>query len=219
MGGGRSFGECAGDCTFTLNLIAPVPAGGGSCLRSRGELHVQSTDGKPERVASFDLTDMAWQEVMLLSRAIEGVPLEPVTGCPDCADGGRAWIVRRNGQSTSGQDVAYEYQRAPLVLRAVDRFVQTLIDQANVCRGDKLQSCQMYREEATAPLPACGDNQPVAASCGACPGVTFEQLGMLNGTPCSESCGACQVPDSTCGAYCVQPCAGGALQWDVYCAE
>jgi hypothetical protein len=216
LGGSRSLGECSGDCTFTLTFTPPAAASG-SCLSVRGELRVDNTQ-LPPRTASFELSDQALEELLRLSRAIDGLALAP-PDCTDCApDGGSNTIVRRDSDNASGVEFAYPAQRPPLELRGVHHFVQTLIDQASVCRGDKLKSCYVDRGLNSLPLPACGENQRIAEGTCTC-AVGFEQLSTLNGTPCGESCAFCQVPDSTCGAVCTQPCAGGPTVWDVFCAE
>jgi hypothetical protein len=138
IGGSRSSGECSGDCSFTLSF-EPPPASG-SCLSVRGALRVDNTE-LPARTIHFELGDMALEELMLLSRAIEGLSLAP-PDCSDCApDQGSHAILRRDAESAKGVLFSYPAQRPPSELRAVDRFIQTLIDQASACRGDKLLSC------------------------------------------------------------------------------
>jgi hypothetical protein len=51
-----------------------------------------------------------------------------------------------------------------------------------------------------------------------CPG-GFEDLAALNGMSCNQECAVCFVPDSTCGARCVQPCDGEGPAWSIYCTE
>jgi hypothetical protein len=219
-GGGRSFGECAGDCSFDLTLTQPSAPAGGSCPGTlTGHLQVKNTTGKPDRYVEFALTPDAFEEAMQLSRATASLALEPVMGCPDCADGGRATIKR--SLAGSSEEFAYEFgtYRLPPVLRGVHRFVQQLIDQANVCRGGLLASCVT----TTAPFgnniiePICGLASPATTPC-ICT-VPFDQLSTLTGTQCDGTCASCSVPDSTCGAKCVQPCASGERKWQVYCTE
>lgn len=218
-GGGRSFGECSGDCSFELTISPPRAPSGGSCSGSlSAELLVKNTEGQPDRLVFFDLAPAAFEQAMRLSRALAGLALEPVTGCPDCADGGRAWIKRQIAESTSSEEFAYDYYKAPPVLRGVDQFVQRLINEANVCRGALLSSCFTSRGSGSDVFePICGRGTVPPTSC-VCP-VAFEALSTLEGTECTGTCTSCQVPGSTCGANCVQPCAGGAPKWDVYCTE
>ncbi len=170
--------------------------------------------------AFFELSDRALEELTLLSRAVDG-PAPEVPTCTDCPlDTGSSSILRSDPEEASGMEViSYPSLRPPLELRAVHQFIQSLIDQAKECRGDKLHSCYTERGTSGLPLPTCGADRPLAeGNCGDCS--LFGSQDTLNGTTCpGVRCASCQFPASTCGAHCTQPCAGGSPIWDVYCTE
>lgn len=215
QGGGRSFGECQGDCSFELALSPAIVLDVGGCTQLNADLTIKNTDGT-QRVVNMELTDAAWKQAALLSLALEGANIAPVTGCPDCVDQGEAHFSRLAPNSATGVETfRYEYNRSPEGLRPLDSFIQRLINQARECRGDLLAHCGSYSAQ---PTPRCGPGLPIANTSCEC-GVPFEQLSTLKGTSCSASCGSCQVAGSTCGATCIQPCAGGEPVWDPYCTE
>jgi hypothetical protein len=214
QGGGRSFGECGGECSFELrfNPIAPAM---GSCTEMAADLTIFNVDDRSQRVVNMVLTHEAWQQAALLSLALEGAMFEPVTACPDCAtDTGQSWVTRSSGSDSQ----RYSYTRAvpPPGLQAYDRLIQQLIDQALECRGQLLHRCGSYSVE---PRPRCGPGQLIADTVCECP-VPSAQLSTLSGTPCSASCASCNPPGGgTCSAYCMQPCAGGEPAWSVSCTQ
>lgn len=215
-GGGRSIGECQGDCSFELSIFKPTAPSGGSCTGTpSAELQIKSTDGQPDRFVSIELSQDAMMQGMRLSRAIAGLALEPVTACPDCVDRGSGWIRRYLPGDARNEQFAYGYAKPPLVLREADRFVQQLIDQARVCKGTLIESCFTHAQGETRPLrPACGRAHLVAeTSC--CPGGASPLS--LQGMACDGTCDTCGPTTAGCHAVCVDTCAGTGLHWEQIC--
>jgi hypothetical protein len=192
----------------------------GGCALLDGELTVRNTDGTV-RTVRFKLSPTGWDEAARLSLALENAPIAPIAPCTsNCLqDGVSLWFSHVSSATESVQKFYYYETDLTPELRIVDAFVQGLIDQALVCKGEALESCFTFGGAGDPPrAPWCGDNQPIASSSCECP-VSFEQLSTLDGEPCSATCGGCQVPDSTCGAYCVEPCVGQGPVWSVWCTE
>lgn len=78
---GLSFGECLGYCTHQLLLD-------GRDL----ELRSGSNDGQPENTSAARLTDAGVAAVAALADQLATGSLEDVYGCPDCNDGGDAFL-------------------------------------------------------------------------------------------------------------------------------
>jgi hypothetical protein len=125
VGGGSSFGECGGLCV--------------------GELRISGTDVSLERrswdrsiqvFASGTLSDDARARLDTMEAALAGTPLDEVYGCPDCADGGAAWVdlVPVRGAIR----VTYEFGAAPDVLVDWEAFRQQVSDGLASCASDAL---------------------------------------------------------------------------------
>ena len=64
-------------------------------------------------------------------KALDGVKLKELYGCPDCADGGASSVTLvRDGVISSH---VYEYGAPPAALAAVDSFVTTLMEPLKTC--------------------------------------------------------------------------------------
>jgi hypothetical protein len=134
-GGGRSFGECIGECRFTLTIAA-------AAICDRAVLEICSWD-REERCRLLDggLTEAGHLQARGLALELEGVRLQERYGCPDCADGGASQLrLIRNGVESTHE---YEFGNPPDVLAEHDRFIQGTID--------ALQNC----EETDFVLPNC----------------------------------------------------------------
>ncbi|HEX6242398.1 MAG TPA: hypothetical protein VFZ61_15910 [Polyangiales bacterium] len=216
-GGGRSFGECSGDCSFQLVFDPVIVLDAGSCLRMTANLTIWNTDDAAQRVVNIELTDAAWEEAARLSFALEAtdlVPIPPCTGPPCIVDRGQAWFERLSNGTP--ERFSYEFGAAPEGLRPLDAFIQRLIDQARTCRGDLLARCGSDGPQAG---PFCGSGRPVGAIAGCSCFPSVEQLKSWNGTACGNGCGSCAA-SSTCSATCIQPCAWGDTPvWETSCTE
>jgi len=196
QGATRTFGECAGDCSFTLELRPTVVLDGGTCADLYAVLTVQNTDGSTW-IHEGALTHAAWERLAVLSMDLAAVrnTLPAVSGCPDCADGGAASIVL-SGFDQLTQTFAYEYDNPPAALRDADEFLQALIDELRACAGSRLSSCQSMELD---PAP---DTDPNPAAC------TFVYSSATSAVSCSmppDSERACAI-----AAECL--CHSGVLQ-------
>jgi hypothetical protein len=215
-GGGRSFGECTGDCYFELHLDTPIVLDVGGCSELMATLRIRNTE-TGERLVNFSPTRAAWQEATLISLALQDETVDPVTSCPDCpADVGAAWIVRAGDSASQTEErFNYAFRSPPRALHAADAFVQQLIEEARQCQGDHLVNCTTSDAADNTIEPHCGTVNGTSCTCP----VPFESLSTLDGTSCDGSCEYCQVPDSTCGASCVRSCSSGDQRWKAQCAE
>jgi hypothetical protein len=129
LGARRSFGECAGACTFEL----VIGAGLGAC--SEVALSI-SGPGAPDPLAMNrgDLTSAGVFRTRRLAELLEGVELAPTYGCPDCADGGASRLFLRRQGVESMHD--YDFMDPPAVLADADAFLQGLIDALRSCQGN-----------------------------------------------------------------------------------
>lgn len=122
VGGGTSFGMCAGYCRREIvirrdgRVILDLSAWGERPrpIRNRGRLALD-----------------ALAEARALAAHLDGVPLEETYGCPDCTDGGAAWVSlwdRREPVSST-----YEFGEPPPELADVDRLLAGLMDALETC--------------------------------------------------------------------------------------
>ena len=132
-GGGTSFGECAGLCvnrvTISPSPLLVIGACDGieltACEHGQPDQECQRRRGR--------MTQQGHERARDLARALTGVPLQRVYGCPDCADGGAATMqVIRNNVAF---DVTYEFGNPPDVLAEADTFVQQLQADLAACRS------------------------------------------------------------------------------------
>jgi hypothetical protein len=211
QGGGRRSGECQGECGFALTITPTIVLDEGSCIGTNGTLTVQSTAGA-NRSVLFSLTEPAWEKLARISLTLEGAQLAAVTGCPGCAGGAAAWIDTRQTVGGDPMSSRYELGAPPAALREADAFVQALIDQARVCRGELLEGCLSRDDKTRTPDGLlCGTEQYPLVTC-ACPA----DIAKRDGTVCDASCGSCSIHQD-CGGKCIIPCAGGAPTWHVWC--
>jgi hypothetical protein len=216
-GGGRSFGECEGECRFEVSIEPSIVLDVEECWAPHVWLSAHDTAGVVH-MWTADLSDSAWQQAASITATLTDAAIAPVTGCPDCADGGDAWVVRAPG-GREAQEFHYEYGRPPSTLSDADAFLQRLIDQVRVCRGDMLSTCMAQTPDASPDGPSCGTGEVSATSC-SCPGATsLPTLMLLEGKPCDAACGGCNVPSSTCGATCTDRCDASSPVWSVWCTE
>lgn len=122
VGGGYSFGECSELCV--------------------GELQISGTEVRIERrswdrslsvVATGRLSDDARNRLDTMQAALSGTPLDDVYGCPDCADGGAAWIDLV--PVAGARRVTYEFGAAPDVLSDWEAFRRGVSDALAACES------------------------------------------------------------------------------------
>ena len=119
--GGWSFGHCAGLCWAS------------AALSSDGSLDY--TMGSWTKTDSWDLstamTETGFAELSGLLDAVDVPALDPVYGCPDCADGGAkdaTWHAESGSTTTS-----YEFSFPPLVLLDLDTAMMAITTEATTC--------------------------------------------------------------------------------------
>ena len=111
---GWSFGECGGECLGELSLS---DAGLTYTISGWGG-EVYWLQDSPGLTASGDV---------LLNGALDATPvaeLEPVYGCPDCADGGASWVEFLIDGAAAR--TTYENGRPPVALEALDAALRSI---------------------------------------------------------------------------------------------
>lgn len=87
---GTFFGECFGYCLAELT-IEPTSA---TLVRSSWQ-----RSKFPDKSEQHPITKTEWDELAAVADIDAMMPLDSITGCPDCADGGGEWIeVQRGGK-------------------------------------------------------------------------------------------------------------------------
>lgn len=126
VGAGWSFGFCLGYCAADL-----VMDGDEIVVTGRGP-----ADEEPLYVNRGSLTDEGRDRLDEALAALEGVELEPVYGCPDCADGGAAHLdILRGGEV---QRVEMEFGEPPEELAGLYAVAMSLIDALESCEAGAL---------------------------------------------------------------------------------
>lgn len=121
-GGGHSFGMCWGACRGDLTLEGRQAF----WLRSGWDDTIYA-----DNAGTLTPTGLAAAEEIAL--ALADVALDDVYGCPDCADGGAAYVLlERDGQQSRH---AYEFAAPPDVLAAADAFLADLMAALDGCEA------------------------------------------------------------------------------------
>ena len=127
-GAQNSFGECGEGCVSSLTFSDSETEGCPTarltvCDTTAGE--TCSTDN------SGILTALGHARVVAAAAELQGVSLEEVYGCPDCADGGATRLsLRRDGGAST---VVYEFQNPPDELVTADALTQGLMQALITC--------------------------------------------------------------------------------------
>lgn len=131
---GWSFGECLHACKGKMALQ-------GASL----QLTISDNDGTPAHMAKGVLTTGAAAALDDLTTSLVGKPLALVTGCPDCADGGAAYVVFSDGVTSSKH--SYPFGKPPAALAPIDKLLSAAMAGLTVCKGDEtvvvLGSCPL----------------------------------------------------------------------------
>ena len=124
-GGGVSFGECLGLC------VGEFRVDGSAVVLDR-----RSWDRTQEVASHGELTAEGRRRLDAIEVALVGVALGETYGCPDCADGGAAWVdLIVDGE---GARSTYEYGRPPSPLAEWDLFATDLIIALAECTSGPL---------------------------------------------------------------------------------
>ena len=126
VGAGWSFGMCAGFCVADLVIDGDRLVLTGAGHRPEEALFENEGALTPEgRARIDDALD-----------ALGDTPLEPVYGCPDCADGGAAYLsIVRDGVASRHE---MEFGDPPAELAELDAIAKSLIDALQQCASSDL---------------------------------------------------------------------------------
>jgi len=126
LSGGYQFGECGGACRFEVALI-------------EGELNLSIRDWgseEPVHQANAELTEDGVSELEAILGDLTDVALDETYGCPDCADGGATHVTLLRGADESTH--TWETGNPPVVLEAVDAFIEDSIEDISDCTSTDL---------------------------------------------------------------------------------
>lgn len=92
------------------------------------------------------LTTEGGAELAAVQSELDGVHLEATYGCPDCADGGSAWVQVGSSDAAETRST-YEFGNPPPELTQSDRLISSLTDALSTCQSTKLvdvdASCEL----------------------------------------------------------------------------
>ena len=137
LGSGWSYGFCGGYCMADLAIEEDALT-----LEGRGR-----ADDKPLYVNHGSLTASGQAQLDAALAELAGVPLEPVYGCPDCADGGAAHLeLAREG---SVERVEMEFGGPPPELADLYELSASLMAALETCTPNELadvaETCRQYQ--------------------------------------------------------------------------
>ncbi len=137
LGAGWSFGMCLGYCGADLEV-----------KDDRLSMSGWDREASQPLYANAGMLTPAGRE--RLAAALEGVDvgsLEATYGCPDCADGGAAYILLGAGDTPSRHDM--EFGRPPPELTEVCELTAAMMSALEACRSDELvtvdDDCEAYQ--------------------------------------------------------------------------
>ena len=126
LGAGYSFGMCGGLCVGDLVI---------DHSRVLHEVH-NHFDEEPLRRSAGELTPRALEILRGLLPPLAEAELQDIYGCPDCADGGAAYIAVLGDGALSRH--AYDFGRPPDVLVDLNGFASAVISALESCRTTEL---------------------------------------------------------------------------------
>ena len=137
VGAGWSFGMCGGYCQAELVL-----AGASVTLTGSGWF-----DSEPLFENRGTLTPEGRDRIAVAAAPIGSDTLEPVYGCPDCADGGAAYLVFEREGATSRHEM--DFGRPPEIMAEVHRLALDIIDALEKCESTEVvvpaDDCQTWQ--------------------------------------------------------------------------
>ena len=126
LGAGWSFGMCLGLCTADLVVQAERLV-----LTARDR-----ENAEPLYENRGSLTKKGLERIGAAVNRLSGVTLDPVYGCPDCADGGAFYLLLEKKGPPTRHDL--EFGRPPEVLAEVHGLAMGVIEALETCRSDAL---------------------------------------------------------------------------------
>jgi hypothetical protein len=125
-GAGWSFGMCLGYCNAELTVD-------GESLVLTGW---NREDQEPLYVHRGTLTPLGVERMGAAANRLGGVTLAPVYGCPDCADGGAAYVMLTADGVTSRHDM--EFGSPPEVLADLHQLAMATMKALETCGSNEL---------------------------------------------------------------------------------
>ena len=93
------------------------------------------------------LTAVARQRIDAAVEGLHGMALDPVYGCPDCADGGAAYLMLAQQGDISRHEI--DFGRPPEVLAELHGLALAMIDALETCGSNELvavaDSCEPWQ--------------------------------------------------------------------------
>lgn len=126
IGAGWSFGMCLGLCNADLVVEAE---GLVLTARDRGKK-------EPRYENRGSLTTEGLERIGAALDRLHGATLDPVYGCPDCADGGAFYLLLEKDGASTRHDL--EFGRPPEVLAELHGLAIGVIEALETCRSDAL---------------------------------------------------------------------------------
>jgi hypothetical protein len=122
---GWSYGMCAGYCRADLIVIGQ-------------RLYMQGSDNRPDEpifVNLGTLTDVGAVQLSAALASVDPASLKDIYGCPDCADGGAAYV----GLIAAGQGSRHDmpFGDPPVELAELYELTQSFIGTLEGCRSDR----------------------------------------------------------------------------------
>lgn len=134
VGGRHSFGFCAQDCVADLSIVASELDVEGACDMVELEVCDNGREGNCTTVRG-ELTAAGHDAARAVAAALEGVPLDSVYGCPDCADGGATSLrLRRQGAVS---EHSYDFRGPPEVLGPANALLDEIIAGMRACTSGR----------------------------------------------------------------------------------
>jgi uncharacterized protein YdeI (BOF family) len=126
VGAGWSFGMCLGFCNADLAVHGQA-------------LVLTARDREASEPLFSNGGTLTGEGQMLIDAAVQrlsGVSLDSVYGCPDCADGGAAYLMMERDGVTSRHDM--EFGRPPEVMAELHGLATRVIDALETCVSNEL---------------------------------------------------------------------------------
>lgn len=123
VAGGTFFGECGGACKMDITVQGDAV-----------NFVARDWDGTVYVDNNAILTTEGLDLARTLAVNLVGVELQEVYGCPDCADGGGAYVTLRRDSVESTH--TYEFGQPPEGLQACDQFTLLLRDAMAGCQSN-----------------------------------------------------------------------------------
>lgn len=135
-GAGWSFGMCLGYCSADLSVD-------GATLVQSGH---DREAAEPLYVNGGELTADGQMRIDAAVAALDGVALEATYGCPDCADGGAAYLTLRGTDRESRHDM--EFGAPPEALAELHDLAMAVMTALETCEANELvdtdEECTAY---------------------------------------------------------------------------